>query len=519
MAEEIELKLLTSSAAAAKAARLPWLRRLASGPAQRRRLVTVYFDTASLKLRRHRIAIRIRHVGEQRLQTIKAASNGESGAFGRHEWEQEIAGDAPDLSLAKGTALAPLVTKKLVRKLKPVFETVIERTALPIRSGGSELELAIDRGQIRAHGGGEREAVSEIEIELKRGDPAELARVARRLARSVPVAYGARSKAERGYALIAGEADEAVRAAEIDLDARLAAGEAFQAIGLACLDHALSNERAARAGDVEGVHQMRVGLRRLRAAISVFKEMVQGPRTESLKADLKWLTDQLSPVRDLDVLIEERVRPLRKAAPIAAEAGVLEQDLDARRKARRERAKEVLESGRYRAIGLRAALWLADGAWLRSDDALVAACRARPAAEFAAEALARRTRKIVRKARRIETLDVRARHKLRIAVKKLRYACEFFSGLFAGAKRQARLERFAKTLNALQSTLGTLHDIEIHEGLAATIARPRRPAPSQAREALAMGFIAGQEQKQAASCVAAIEDAAARLSRLPAFWK
>ncbi len=519
MAREIELRLKMRPAAAATVARLPWLLRLASGPAERHRLRSIYFDTAKLKLRRRGVAIRVRHAGKRRLQTLKSADGGENGVFARHEWEHEIQGDVPDLRLARDTALGLLATKRLQRKLRPIFETVIERTTLPIHCGGTDLELAIDRGHIRARGGRQREPVSEIEIELKRGDPAELTRLARRLARSVPVAYGPRTKADRGYALSAGEADGPVQAGAIALAGTLTASEAFQVIALACLDHALANDRAARAGAAEGIHQMRVGLRRLRAALSLFKHMLPGAATDAVKAELRWLTDQLSPVRDLDVLLEERVRPLRHTSPVAAEAGVLEQDLDARRDAVRERAKAALESARYRAIGLRAALWLADGPWLRREDARAAALRARPVAAFAAEALAKRSRNIARRARRIEQLDARARHELRIAVKKLRYATEFFASLFTGGKREARLKRFSKTLRALQSVLGTLHDIDVHAGVATSIAHPRPQTRLRASEAFAMGFIAGQERKLADSCIAAINAAAVRLSRLPAFWE
>jgi inorganic triphosphatase YgiF len=102
------------------------------------------------------------------LQTIKALRKGARVAFGRDEWEERIAGDKPNLKLANGTALEPLATKKLQRKLKPVFETVVERAALPIRSGEADLELAVDRGHIKAREW--REPVSEIEIELKEGD-------------------------------------------------------------------------------------------------------------------------------------------------------------------------------------------------------------------------------------------------------------------------------------------------------------------------------------------------------------
>jgi triphosphatase len=159
----------------------------------------------------------------------------------------------------KGTALEPLATKKLQRKLKPVFEIVVERAAFLIRSGEADLELAVDHGHIEA-----REPVSEIEIELKHGDRSAIATIAERLAQSVPVAYTAQSKPERGYALSAGQAAKAVCRGTIDLDPEAFTAVASQTIALSCLDHATANERAVREGDTEGVHQMRVGLRRLR---------------------------------------------------------------------------------------------------------------------------------------------------------------------------------------------------------------------------------------------------------------
>jgi triphosphatase len=517
MSTEIELKLAIPTAEVDKIRRLEWLREL-SGPARCQQLVTVYFDTPKFKLRERGLAVRVRHAGRRRVQGIKALPQADRGAFARDEWEQEIRRDTPDLDLAQGTALEPLATKRLRRKLKPIFETVVERTTFPIHSENADLELALDRGHIRVHGTRGREPISEIEIEVKRGDPLELTKLARRLARSLSIAYGPRSKAERGYALSADEAAKAVRGAKLVLDVNVSAGDAFRIIGLSCLDHAVANERSTREGDTEGIHQMRVGLRRLRTAISIFKELVQGPETEAIKAELKWVTEQLAAARDLDVLIEKQVRPLR-AAPIGSAAAVLKQDLDARRAAELAKAKAAVQSDRYRSIGLRTALWLADGSWLRSDDPLMKARRERPAAEVASEVLARRVKKIVKKARRIDKLDARARHKLRIAVKKLRYACEFFSGLYRAPKQEARRKRFCKTLKSLQGVLGALNDFEVHKGMAARIARPQKQNRTQVRKALAMGFITGQEQKQLTTCFASISKAAARLAELPAFWK
>ncbi len=92
-------------------------------------------------------------------------------------WEQEITSETPQLNLAQDTALAPLITARLKRSLRPIFQTDVERIALPVRFGRSELEIAFDHGHIRS--GRRRTAISEIELELKSGDRADLARLAR----------------------------------------------------------------------------------------------------------------------------------------------------------------------------------------------------------------------------------------------------------------------------------------------------------------------------------------------------
>lgn len=196
MAQEIELKLGVEPAEIRKVSRLLWLRTAIDGPIKRERLVSVYFDTPKLKLRRKGIVLRVRHIGKKRVQTIKTVQKGGRGALGRDEWEHEIAADTPDLMLAKNTALAPLVTKRLRRKLHPVFETIVKRVTVPMQADGTSMEIAVDRGRIEVDG--RHEPISEVEIELKHGDPVELTRLAERLAGSLPMSYHPRSKHDRG---------------------------------------------------------------------------------------------------------------------------------------------------------------------------------------------------------------------------------------------------------------------------------------------------------------------------------
>src|SRR5581483_6609045 len=100
---------------------------LAGAPARRQRLMSVYFDTPTFKLREAGISLRVRHLGDKTVQTVKRDPKGACGALPRQEWECEIAGDVPDLDLAADTALAQFNLKKLGRKLRPAFETDVER--------------------------------------------------------------------------------------------------------------------------------------------------------------------------------------------------------------------------------------------------------------------------------------------------------------------------------------------------------------------------------------------------------
>lgn len=511
MGQEIELKLEVPRKAIRRSTDLPWLLELACSPAKHEKLTSVYFDTPKCKLRDHGVSLRVRHVGRKRLQTIKVIQK-RAGPLGRDEWEEEITGTRPDLKRIEGAAFAPLNPKKLRGKLRPVFETVVERAALPVRIGRSEIEVAVDRGSIKV--GRHREAINEIELELKSGDPAELALVAERFAQSLPVAYGARSKQDRGYALVAGQATGAIGASRIFLDRRCSTAQAFQVIALACLDHALANERAVRARDPEGVHQMRVGLRRLRATLSLFKPLVEGAETDTVKAELKWLTDQLAPARDLDVLIAEGVRPLQGNAP-AAEFRTLAGDLENKRDKGFDRAQVAVDGGRYRALGLKTALWVISGDWTRSGDEVVVALRERPAVEFAAEILGKRLKKILKRADKIEDLDPRRRHKLRIAVKKLRYAAEFFTGLFDEGEGRG----FSRQLKELQSGLGRLNDIEVHKRVAQRIVHRDRGPHRAEEEAFAMGFLTGGEQTEVDPALARVAKSAKRLKSASAFWQ
>jgi inorganic triphosphatase YgiF len=508
--KEFELKFELAPASLPALKKIPLLRELQEPP-KRTSEVSVYFDTDKRKLRKKGLLLRVRRIGDRHIQTIKA---GDSRLFERDEWETEIAGEQPDLTLASGTALEPLVNGKLEQGLKPVFETRVRRTVYPLADDGRAIALTIDRGTIAT--GSHSQPLCEIELELERGDPTGLFDIARELTQALPARLALASKSERGYRLLDGEQNAPVKAARINLAAGLNARGGFNAIAGACLKQIVENEAAVLAGDPEGVHQMRVGLRRLRAAMSLFKELLRDPQTAALKTELKWLTQELAPARELEVLMQRVVAPLKKRRARWEGLPLLSRELAKKRDAALAQAQAAVTSARFRALMLDIAVWLEAGDWTEPADDLMRDRGDLAVKAIATEQLSRRFRKIRKKTKALARLDERGRHKLRIQGKKLRYAAEFFSSLFLGKRASKRQEKFVAALGRLQDGLGDLNDIAVHEDrIAALGLRSRR---SNRRRVFAAGVLTGREDAQLDAAMTAATAAAAALTKAKPFW-
>ena len=203
MGTEIELKLAVSVLRQAMHAR--WLTKAVAEEFDHQHLTLIYFDTPDFALRNHGVTLCDRKSDTANLQTIKATG---TNIVQRDEWEGKIDGDRPKLKLARQTGLAPLLSDDTEKELRPIFETSVEHVVMPLRFGRSDIELAFDHGRIKPPD--QHLSISELEIELKDGDRRDVAMLARRLAKNFPVAYAARSKAERGYALTNGALADAV---------------------------------------------------------------------------------------------------------------------------------------------------------------------------------------------------------------------------------------------------------------------------------------------------------------------
>jgi len=411
-----------------------------------------------------------------------------------------------------------LLGKKLRRKLRPLFQTRVRRKVYPILYGDSEIEFTVDQGKIEA--GSRSSSLCEVELELKHGEPADLFAAARELSREVPVQLALTSKAERGYSLVTGKAPGPIKAAPVVLAPQVSCQAAFRVIARACLRQLIANKPVTLRGDAEGLHQMRVALRRLRAAISLFGDMLADRQTDEMKHKFKWITGELGPAREIDVFINHVLTPVARNKPDGAGMAVLTKDLQQKREQAFARARAALASSRFRSLMIETAAWIETGDWTHDD--LIRPLREEPIAVAAAEELKERWRKILKRGARLDTLDSQLRHKLRIQTKKLRYASEFFAGAFPGKKAARRRRDFVAALEKLQDALGDLNDIAVHEGLTEGIVAAHdargKPREGRAKKAFAAGRLSGREEARIASVLKDAERAYRTFTKAKPFW-
>lgn len=501
---EIELKFEATAADLKRLSHHPAL----AGRGQTRTLTSVYFDSPDLELRDKGLTLRVRKAGRTLVQTVKR--NRPSDVFQRDEWEAPVKTLAPNLALLADTP-AHKTLEKLGDALTVAFSTSVKRTTRLWTRDGAIIEIAVDRGEAIA--GDHRDPIAELELELKAGDPAALHDLARALFKLAPVRLSLTTKSERGYRLV--QPDLVGKAPPPALNPDMTVAQAFAAVARSCLTQICDASGAFhRTPGPEGIHQTRVGLRRLRTALGLFKDGLGDARQEWIKGEVRWLTQALGPARSLDVFRDETFIPavadLSDPAAAARYGGRLEQA----RKGAYGRAAEALSSARFAEFTLELALWIEAGPWKETEAVAQRALLDSAIGPFAIDAL-EHLRQVVRKrGAKLKTLDPESRHELRIRAKRLRYATSFFAGAFSEDSDKKR-RKFSTALAALQDQLGALNDIaQAHEiALAALDGRPAAAALTFIAGELT-GWARGGQEKIVAKAV----DAYADFTEADRFW-
>lgn len=472
---EVELKLGGDRLALEAAFAGPALAGRATAPARARLQTDTYYDTAAGILAARGAVLRIRDTDGTFIQTLKTAAapggapGGDPGGRGpvrrRGEWETRLPTLHPDPLAFSDPAARALLDGIDPARLAPRFTVEVDRRVMTVEGvgvcgGRMRIEAAMDIGRIVTSAGDA--PISELELELKWGGPSDVYRLGLDLNDGTGLRIATRSKADRAHDLLLRRPPPWEKALKPVLPDGATVAQALESVVRTCVGQWLANHDASVDGrDPEGVHQLRVALRRLRTALAMFRPAIAAHPAEPIEAEVTWALRAVGPARDWDVFIRDLLAPVIAARPddpgLTALAAAAE---DARADAYRA-ARAVLGSQRYTRTLLRLGQWVEDQGWRVGADPAIRAAGDAPLTGLAGALLRKRHNKVLKRGRAFGRLDTDGRHAVRKRLKHLRYGVEFFAGLYPARKTRPYL----KALAGLQDRLGHLNDVAVAEAL------------------------------------------------------
>ena len=450
---EIELKLLFAPEDRLLLDRCITMK-MGASPAVIRSLLTTYYDTSDLLLSHSGLVLRVRKVGRKRIQTLKSQGDESSLASSRGEWEWIIKTDEPDLDLLSGTPAEEL-RPKLLGKLQPIWLSDVQRTIHMLEYAGATVELAIDEGTVQADN--KREYFQEVELELKSGPVTALYQLALALQADVPLRLGTVSKAERGYRLLTGTSAVSVQAKIPPLSKDMTVLPAFRSLVRAGLGAMVGNLSAAQAGNLEGIHQMRVAIRQLRTIFKMFEDYTDPHAVIGFQKELGRIGRVLGTARDWDVFC---VETLPAAFNSDTSSSPLNDAASERRRTAHQLLRAELATPALTALALSITVWVEAAPLLQNDMFLNA-----PLSDIAPKLLDHEAGKVRKRGHHISRLSREELHAFRKALKKLRYGSGYFSDLYSSGS----VTRYIKLCKKLQNSLGDINDAVVASTLMDTL--------------------------------------------------
>lgn len=246
--------------------------------------------------------------------------------------------------------------------------------------------------------------------------------------------------------------DVTAAASSAVLDPSLPNAQAFRLAMARCLEAVAAHCGATVAGDLEALHQMRIGMTRLRATVAFFAPMTSDAEWRRLKRELKWINRRLGAARDLDVLVQKQAE--KDAPRLSVDEQIA---LDRRWLASHTRLARALESARYRRLLQRMTDWVDGGPWSCAATARQDRLRREALGAWCGRVLARWHDRLVKRSRRLDDMDEDRLHRLRLRTKRLRYAMEDY-GVFVPDRPEHWSQAMTKQLRRAQGALGEIND-------------------------------------------------------------
>ena len=237
--------------------------------------------------------------------------------------------------------------------------------------------------------------------------------------------------------------------------------EAFETILRHNFTYLVEWEGAARSWeDIEGVHQFRVTIRRMRSALTLFQNAIPKAVLDPVGEEMRWVAGELGLARDLDVFISEGLAAVAGRVPLSGEDKLQALAEQRRIRAYEDQVRPMLDSDRYKRFKTSFADWLDKQAWKHADLTKKQAKRqASSIVPFSRKLMDKQERRVLTAGSNVDRDDAAAMHQLRIECKKLRYAVEFFSPLFH------EMDIFVSHMKGLQDLLGTMNDVAVTKHL------------------------------------------------------
>ena len=446
MAIETELKLRIPPEYLKQIKQHPFLRTISCGRAISRNFYSIYFDTPDLQLNHQKMALRLRRIGTNWLQTLKGGGGVQAGLHQRNEWETPVAREKLDFDALEKVGATPL-PETLRKKVKPLFITEFTRSIRLVKFEGSLIEIGLDSGEIRS--GKSRHPISELELELKSGDPLQLFRLALALLDIVPLEIETTSKAEYGYRLKFPVKPIVHKAQITNIDVETPVKDVFQSMIWSCLLHLQANVPGAISNaEDEYLHQVRVALRRLRVALNMTSKLHSDEELDSLSKHVEEIGTELGRSREWDVFVAEILPSISKDSDANEWKLTLARESEKHRQLSHQLVESILLSAEFQRTLLRFGAWMYGEYWknFSNSDSLL------HNSEIILQGYAR---KILLRGKLIhEDLNNKQLHKLRIACKNLRYSSELLTSVSGLNSDNAQ----AKALVKLQDTLGRVND-------------------------------------------------------------
>jgi len=502
---ELELKFTGAPQDVAQLPNARFIKALASGEGRWVRLKSVYFDTAHSALAKEEIALRLREESGKRIQTVKRATA--AGAVVREEFQSEL-NDGEAFPKATGDHEIDRVLANAGGKLVPIATIRVDRWIQPARYAGSEFEIAIDLGAAgRPDQNGAQSPLAEAEIEFKCGEMADLFDLGRLFVDNAPVRLAARDKLETALRAGTGAAYEIGKLERPEIDPEEPAIDALQAM-LASIAVRIIDIQApiVEARAERGVHQMRVALRRFRAIERTFRRAVKTDALYALTRRARTIAQDLGHARDMDVFVSETLPDVFSRYHTPPGADALRAAAEEMRAGAWADAHGVIAGKAFSrfALDLLEAGVLAP--WRQS-----ATKKGRgPLRAFAPAALDKALARARRAEAGMDRTELAARHPLRIALKKQRYAAQMLGPLFPRSQRKPYMRALAR----LQDALGVVNDAVVAQHLATEIGA--RAGPDAMRAA---GFVAGFKAAEAEAAAAEIDRAWELFDKTTPFWR